>query len=472
MTKSEKNEALRSSRTIPKVLAYLAFLVAGVGFAAPTWAADFGNTAANENLAAAISQTEGANTNNSSRGLFQAFTLTQTIEPLTLTLYAAAHNSPSDSLIVELCAYPQINEAKPCSEGGATYITSWTISEADLAQDTAGQDTWAELLEVPDGITLYNAVPYGLEITRTTENSSTNNYRLGYTIGDYTGGEARWRPGFGGSTECQFPRWIYLTGTTADCANSTGSTYDFRFFFSTTSADLTLDIEAIGGAIHSSGFCIEPEDLPEGWVLFSNAVEIEYRHDAATGTWILETLDCANGVYNNSPTFKKVWNGEWEVIAHQRGSPTSFEASATTTVFVEGNPTQNPVDLLGLEMCGSFSLLDVLDENAWPCYARAFIRNVLTFPPFSWYEQVRTAILTDSATDTHSVTLTVPASGGFTGTSIPLFTTNATSGGIVGALNDAGTIGGNTWYEWLELIFWLGFIGYAIWRMTTIFEEI
>lgn len=417
-------------------------------------AASYGNTAASETTQWNIDEgPPGSGAQNSTEGLLQTFSVPTWVNASGLTLYLAELGATDGDVLVSLCLAPDTAYADPCSNGTANLLETWTIPDGDLPTEFPVTTATTLDLGADGGVQLWEGFTYGLWIRRT---GTTGVVQAAYTTGDYANGNL-YDTAAGNSCT---PEWIH-TSANSPGSCSTTDTRDIRFFFSDLdSGAFTLTLSAIGGQLWARGACVLPSALPDGWSV-SRYVDVEYRHDSATGTWLLGQLECVDGSYgfeDNAPAaLRSVWNGDWLVRATQSGEPTSWTASATATVDVAGNPTPNPVDVLGLEDCRDYSLVVDLD-GAVGCYFRGLTDAFRNEPPLQWYFQLASVF---SATTTVPLELEFDLPGS---SNTWLVYSSASNGGIVAALDATPEVLGMSWYELMDFGLWLSFGFYLIAR--------
>lgn len=433
-------------------VAFFLYLPGGVD------AATSGNTAANENTAVTLTQNPRTfladGNQNRSAGVGQSFGVAQSFTASALTVYLAKEGAPVDDVFVQLCVNPDwSHQTSACAGSTSQVIESWTVDPDDLVLIAAGQDTWAITLELPTDSAFFPGVSYGVVLYRTNTNDTTNRYRIGYTTGDFADGQAYWLP----SGTCT--GWQDLTTTSPGCAPGAGNE-DLRFFLTYLgTGNLTVEATAIGGQIFVEGVCTRQSELPDGWVA-SNTIDLEYHDTSATGTWLLGSASCTDGTYEAEPRY--AWNATYRIVARQAGDPVSFEAEDTVTVSLLDNPTENPVDQLGLAGCQDFSLLVDLD-GAVGCYVTAFASTFSDKPPIQWWFQLASVF---SATTTVPLELTFDLPGS---TNTWTVYSSATDAGIVHSLDQTPEVLGMGWYELIEAGLWVSFGFYLLARARSIF---
>lgn len=411
-------------------------------------AASYGNTAASESTQWNIDEgPPGSGAQNSTEGILQTFSVPNWVNASGLTLYLAELGATDGNVLVSLCLAPDRAYADPCSNGTANLLETWTITDGQLPTEFPVTTATTLDLGAGGGVQLWPGLSYGLWIRRT---ATTGVVQVAYTTGDYAAGDS-YDTATGNSCS---PEWISTTANSPGSCSAT-DTRDVRFHFSDLDDSyFTLSLSAIGGQLWARGACVQPSSLPEGWAV-SRYVDIEYRHASATGTWLLGSAECADGSYDAG--LRSVWNGEWLVVARQSGEPTSWDASATATIDVAGNPTENPVDALGLEDCGAYSLVVDLD-GAVGCYFRGLTDAFRNEPPLQWYFQLASVF---SATTTVPLELEFDLPGS---SNTWLVYSSASNGGIVAALDATPEVLGMSWYELMDFGLWLSFGFYLIAR--------
>jgi len=400
----------------------------------------------------------GLSANGNSNGVKQKFTVSATARPLVLYVPIFQQGTPNSTVTVRLCSAAADANADPCS----IELATGTYATGSLPSTRAAAFAAPTELVIPDGAVLYPSVTYVVAVTRPQDASSALT-RIPFEAAGYSDGTLHNK-----LLTCA-DGWYTTESTASSCSGTEWATYDIFFGLDTSGGQLTLTLSQNGPQVFATGLCVEPEDLPDGWQLFSNAVALSYYDTSASGTWITGTADCVDGSYTTFPNGELLWNASWRVEASQGGSPVSFEAE--TSLTMTGSEVTNPMVALGYDAC-DHDLAESFTTNGATCWIRSVLFSLLTFPPFSWFRQVDNAIRTGSATSTLDVTLAVPAIGSSSSHDIVLFQTGATSTGIVGQLNSIGTVGGFAWDELLEMSIWLGFLIYALRRSMTVFSEI
>lgn len=395
---------------------------------------------------------------NSLSGMAQTFAVTSVLEPGTMELWLASYGgSMADLLTVRLCVGFEATPTDPCT------LSAYVLQEWQLDMSTLTAQDEIPPYDVPtptefvldEGIILYPGVTYSIVVERYDIDPGPRPV-IGMNDGQFAAGEAY---GDMNSGACGDPQWRDPTALSpAGCGTTDDQDMMFRFTGLGTGS-LTIDLDVNGGSIRASGQCVESDEVPEGWTL-SQTVDVEYRDTSATGTWTLGQADCALGSWDAG--FRAVWNAEWEVTARQLGTPRTYEASATTTIAVVGNPTPNPVDRLGLADCQAFSLVVDLDA-AVGCYVGAFVNTFKQTPPIGWWFQMA-EIFSATATVPLEVTFSMPGD-------VPDWHvySSASNVGIVAALEDVPDVLGRDYLDLARLGLWLTFAFYVIMRGKSLF---
>lgn len=344
-------------------------LFMGVFFAGDARAATLGNTAASEATQFNIDEgPPGSGVQNSTEGLLQTFSTSASFWPESLTLYLAEVGAADGDLLVSLCLNPDRTGTDPCTTGAASVMEEWTISDGGLP--TEFPVTTATTLDIDDDtLGFFPGMSYGLWIRRT---ASANSIQAAYTTGDYADGDVY---DTATGNVCT-PEWIYTSANSPGSCSAT-DTRDLRFHFTDTGQTLTINVHQNGPQTWFNGLCVEQENLPPSWTLFSNQVHVEAEQTdaSASATFLAASVDCENGAYETYPV--EYWDGEWLFTARQAGSPVSYEASATATV--SGSSNTNPLE----EIAGCYA-----DQWWLLCAVQAAYRNILTSPPFSWLTDI------------------------------------------------------------------------------------
>lgn len=332
----------------------------------------------------------------------QTFSLTASMVPATLELWLSKSGTPADDLIIDLCAYADTTDDDPCRAGGAGLLQTWTITADTLPAFDVNPPGAAPIsLDVDEGIILYSSVPYTIVVERAF--GDTSNYpRWSYNTGWSGSGEKKkWIYG-----SC-VPNWQEHASTSPSNCGDTSGNHDWLFRFTELdSGTLSLTLSQNGPQVWAAGACVRPSDLPAGWTLYSNLVDLEYRDTSATGTLMLSQAECTNGGYTNFPGLT-LWNGTWEVTARQPGTPNSWEVVQQITI--EGSDVQNPTAIL--DSCEQFDLVDVLTDfddakEAASCQTMAFLTFLTDIAPFKWRRQL--AAYTASGTTSWEIGLPLP----------------------------------------------------------------
>jgi len=339
----------------------------------------------------------------------EQFTVPASVAPTSLTIYWAQSSAgTAGTWYLDLSTYPRpitLNPASdpPCS-APASSLGSWSGLMSDLPVFTAGTTMSGTSLDT-SGLTLYPSLTYAL-VFHVSAAAGAN--RLQFTTSGYADGTNLFQEG-----GCTDPYWI--PGNTSSgaptCTDTSKTDWDAVFDFVGVGTDLTLNVRRNGPDVSFYGTCVEPSDLPAAWTLDSNLVSILTTDTtSSTGTNVLRTAECRSGYYDSGTGTLYLWDGSFEAVATQSGTPQSFTASATFTV--EGSSYANPTALL--TGC-PFSLSDVLSSGAFTqalgCYLGTFAKNAVVIAPFSWYTQVEAAAQDASATTTYSIGVPVPSLG-------------------------------------------------------------
>lgn len=348
----------------------------------------FGNTTGTPATVSGIGIT-GATGAGTSRAVKQEFDVAQIETPSALYL-PIWYETTNQTINIKICTNSPPDELDPCIF--PLFETDYVPIQTTRAGAFANPATFAL-----EGIEFFPGISYVIVLERES-GTGTDFSRIAFTDGTYADGEL-WNRLNG----CSGDPWVKTSNTASSCSGTEWDGYDIFFGFQTINGLLTIDLIANGANVNASGFCIEPEDLPNGWILNTNTVFIKYKDTSASGTFMLNEANCNNGTYTIT---QPLWNGTFLITAEQQGTPVSFSDSATTTINITGNPNQNPVDFLSI--CDDWTLEDITSVNGFrnqaACNLSAAANSFLgPIAPFKWWNQIRGITATSSSTSTISI---------------------------------------------------------------------
>jgi len=334
-----------------------------------------------------IRYNEAGTNSGTGRAVAEQFFVTNNFTSSTLTIYAGKvvlSGTGEDALRVQLCIPNPLwqDQTDPCASPVVSYLDT-NISPTDLPVHSVSPGaTTPTVIDIGTSIDFEPGIGYLLAFSRTGDENSTNDYRIKYNIGDYSGGSL-----YNSMHGCTTPNWVQTESEASGCSGTEISSYDLLFSLTSYGQnELTLEAATAGSKVFVSGACVEPADLPNGWVLYNNVVDVKYTDTSATGTWILGQYECVDGIYTSAPSGVSLWNGEFLIEAEQSGTPKTFEA-VSQTVTIDGSSVQNPTANL-VENCSR-------DETWISCAIYSFIKSVLAVRPFSWIAQLGGALNAD-----------------------------------------------------------------------------
>lgn len=443
----EQEDRIANGLAIVKIVAFFAMITILGVTALRAEAATYGN-ATGETPTFLTQPIRGiVASQNTLNGVMQTFTPTEILYPSTLELWISKQNTPADETTVRLCIGATTTPEDPCT-GAGFVLQTWHLDSSEFpAYDPNPPGALPILLTMDPNIPLYPTNQYSIVIERVLEDA-TNLPRVGYNVGDFSAGEAYVNMNIG---SCGNPQWRDPSATSpAGCSNTDSNDFMFRFTYLDNTDQLTIQANQNGNTVKPSGSCVMSGDLPAGWTLSSNLVNVFYQDTSNNGIGFLRQYACDE--FYNAPAPLFLWNGTFNLVASQPGNPVTFSATTSVTVSIEGNPISSPTAFLDDLDCSQETL-----EDKPACYLNAVGNVFHNMPPLLWWHQVETAVASASNAPAFSATITPMNSSPIT-----LLSSSSTSTGIVGELNASAEVGGYSWREMEELILWLIFVLYCL----------